>query len=72
MARELEIDDGIIHLFCIFDALKGLNKAPKKPRKTKKNGDIVYTADYSNLKDTIRSVFNLDDEKKCIVCKKLI
>jgi len=40
IARDLEIDDGIIHQLCIFHALKGLSKAPAKARKTTKNRDL--------------------------------
>jgi len=64
IARELEIDDGIIPQLCIFHALKGLSKAAAKARKATKNRGLGYPTDHSNLKDTIKLVFNLDDEKK--------
>ncbi len=64
IARELEIDDGIIHQLCVFHALKGLSKAATKARKAVKNRDLGYPTDHSKLKDTIKLVFNLDDEKK--------
>jgi len=63
IAKDFEIDK-IIHQLCVFHALKNLSKATRKARKNTKNRDQGYPTDHSKLKDTIKLVFNLDDEEK--------
>lgn len=63
IAKDFEIDK-IIHQLCVFHALKNLSKATRKARKSTENRDLGYPTDHSNLKNTIKLVFSLDNEKK--------
>ena len=62
VAREFRIDK-ILHQLCTFHALKNLSKSVSKSVKSIKNRDLNYTTDYTDLKNSMKLIFNLDDEK---------
>lgn len=61
IAREFGIDK-IVHQLCTFHALKNLSKAISDSVKAIKNRGLGYPTDYSNLKNSMRLVFSLDNE----------
>jgi len=62
VARKFGIDK-ILHQLCTFHVLKNLSKAISKSVKTIKNRDLGLTTDYTDLKNSMKLVFNLDNEK---------
>ncbi|MFP4001231.1 MAG: transposase [Thermoplasmata archaeon] len=62
VAREFGIDK-ILHQLCTFHALKNLSKAISKSVKSIKNRNLGYTTNYNDLKNSMKLIFNLDDEK---------
>ncbi|MFW6375959.1 MAG: hypothetical protein ACOCZJ_02235, partial [Thermoplasmatota archaeon] len=62
VARDFGIDN-ILHQLCSFHALKNLSKAVSKSVKTIKNRNLGLTTDYTDLKNSMKLIFNLDNEK---------
>jgi len=61
VARKFGIDK-ILHQLCTFHALKNLSKAISKSIKSIKNRNLGYTTDYTDLKNSMKLVFSLDNE----------
>lgn len=62
VAREFGIKK-ILHQLCTFHALKNLSKAVSKSIKVIKKRKLGFTTDYSNLKNSMKLVFSLDNEE---------
>lgn len=62
VAKEFGIEK-ILHQLCTFHALKNLSKAISKSVKAIKNRNLGYTTDYTNLKNSMKLVFSLDNKK---------
>lgn len=63
IARELKLEEKILHQLCTFHALKNFSSAVHDAIKDIKRRKLAYTTDYKNLKNTIKLVFNLDNKK---------
>lgn len=63
IARELKLQEKILHQLCTFHALKNSSSAIHDAIRDIKRRKLGYTTDYRNLKNTIKLVFNLDNKK---------
>jgi len=61
VARKFGVDK-ILHQLCTFHALKNLSKAISKSVKSINNRNLGYTTDYTDLKNSMKLVFSLDNE----------